>query len=67
MIRASWNALTPAASALLVNVERQFERTRDGAFAFIKWAQHLLLAYFTARGIEFGQPEVIDRNRADRG
>ena len=43
--------------------ERQFERTRDGALAFIKWAEHLLLVYFEARGDELGPPEFIDKKK----
>jgi phage I-like protein len=40
---------------------RQFERTRDGALAFIAWAERLLIAYFEATGAEFGEPEISDK------
>ena len=43
------------------DLRHQFERTRDGALAFIAWAELLLVAYFEARGVEFGQPEFIDK------
>ena len=36
---------------------QQFEAARDGALAFVGWAQALALAYFESRGFEFGQPE----------
>ena len=38
-------------------VQEQFETTRDGALAFIPWAEALLIAYFKANGISFGTPE----------
>jgi hypothetical protein len=40
---------------------RQSVRTRDGALAFIAWADRLLIAYLDATGGEFGEPELIER------
>ena len=42
-------------------ITRQFERTRDGALAFVAWAESLLLAYFEARGTEFGEPHITKK------
>jgi hypothetical protein len=38
---------------------RQAEIARDGALAFIGWAQALVRAYLEAVGAEFGEPESI--------
>lgn len=40
---------------------RQFERTRDGALAFVAWAERLLIAYFETGGVEFGEPEISEK------
>jgi hypothetical protein len=37
---------------------RQFEAARDGALAFIAWAQALVLAFFDMSGTSFGTPEA---------
>jgi hypothetical protein len=37
---------------------RQFELTRDGALAFVAWADLLLIAYLDATGAYLGAPEV---------
>lgn len=37
---------------------RQFELTRDGALAFVAWAERLLIAQFKATGVDFGEPEI---------
>jgi hypothetical protein len=39
-------------------IARQLERTRDGAFAFLGWAEFVMLAYFEARGTDFGEPQI---------
>jgi hypothetical protein len=38
-------------------IRTQFETTRDGALAFIPWAEALVVTYFEANGISFGTPE----------
>jgi hypothetical protein len=38
-------------------VRTQFEATRDGALAFRAWAEALVLAYFEANDLRFGEPE----------
>jgi hypothetical protein len=42
-------------------VRKQFERTRDGALAFVAWAERLLIAFFDSTGAEFGDPEVSEK------
>ncbi|WP_027005044.1 hypothetical protein [Conexibacter woesei] len=43
----------------------QYETTSDGAVAFTKWAEALLLAYFTATGAEIGQPRILEDKNAE--
>jgi hypothetical protein len=38
-------------------VMAQFEATRDGALAFVSWAEALLVVYMKASGASFGTPE----------
>jgi hypothetical protein len=38
----------------------QYTTTSEGAIAFTKWAEALLLTYFDATGAEVGRPEIID-------
>lgn len=40
----------------------QYETTSDGAVAFTKWAEALLLTYFAATGAVIGEPRIIQDN-----
>lgn len=44
---------------------KQFATTSEGAVAFTKWAEALLLAYLGATGAEIGQPQIIEDKAED--
>lgn len=43
----------------------QYETTSDGAVAFTKWAEALLLTYFDATDAEIGRPRLLGNQDAD--
>jgi hypothetical protein len=47
-------------SADEATARRQYETTTEGAVAFTKWAEALLIAYFEVTGATIGRPEIID-------
>jgi hypothetical protein len=47
------------------DLRRQMKAARDGAAAFVFWADALLLAYLDSRGSDFGVPLITDKPQPD--